>query len=40
MVLGIDLGDAIVKMDENLDIRILKREWCARARSAEHPRKK
>jgi hypothetical protein len=30
MVLGFDREEAIVKMDENLDIRILKREWCAR----------
>lgn len=29
MVLGIDGNDAIVKMDENSDIKILKREWCA-----------
>ena len=30
MVIGIDGNDAIVKMDENLGIMILKREWCAR----------
>ena len=30
MVLGIDGNDAIVKMDENLDIQILKHGGCAR----------
>jgi hypothetical protein len=29
MVIGIDGNDAIVKMHQNLDIRILKREWCS-----------